>query len=101
MKIPRYTFIRESLALEIQESDETVDELRNRLKNMRKLMEERRTVDGLDDVRRSRSPGVIDGSFLSVVFGVALVVIIAVSLNAFYSLYSAILKRFPMPHDEL
>ncbi|KAJ8934870.1 hypothetical protein NQ314_013144 [Rhamnusium bicolor] len=80
---------------------ESVDELRHRLNNMKKMMAERRGMSSLDEGRRSTNLGVIDGSFLSVVFGMALVVILTVSVYAFYNLYSAILKKFPHPHEEL
>ncbi|KAJ8981483.1 hypothetical protein NQ317_007009 [Molorchus minor] len=79
---------------------ESVDELRQRLNNMKKMMAERQGLD-LDEGRRSTNMGVIDGSFLSVVFGAALAVILTVSIYAFYNLYSAILKKFPDSHEEL
>lgn len=82
-------------------SNESVDELRHRLSNMKKMMADRRGMDSLDEGRRSTNIGVIDGSFLSVVFGIALVVILTVSIYAFYNLYTAILKKFPHPHEEL
>ncbi|KAJ8923752.1 hypothetical protein NQ315_010333 [Exocentrus adspersus] len=82
-------------------SSESVDELRQRLNNMKKMMAERRGVDSLDEGRRSTNVGVIDGSFLSVVFGIALIVIVTVSVYAFYNLYTAIMKKFPHPHEEL
>lgn len=44
---------------------------------------------------------VIDGSFLNIAFGSALVVIVSVSVYAFYHLYAAILKKFPSHHTEL
>ncbi|KAK9751834.1 hypothetical protein QE152_g4685 [Popillia japonica] len=83
---------------------ETIDELRQRLNHMKRAMAERQS-SGLDinEGRRiSRRPtGVIDGSFLSVVFAVALIVIMTVSFYAFYNLYNAVLKRFPSKHTEL
>nr|XP_023011862.1 uncharacterized protein LOC111502110 [Leptinotarsa decemlineata] len=82
-------------------SGESVDELRDRLKNMRKLMSERQSTVNIHEGRRSTNIGLIDGSFLSVVFGIALLVIVTVSIYAFYNLYSAISKRFPHPHEEL
>ena len=69
---------------------------------MKRMMAERQL--GLENEERRRnnaSAGVIDGSFLSVVFGVALIVIITVSVYAFYNLYHAILKKFPSHHTEL
>ncbi|KAG5899719.1 hypothetical protein JTB14_030107 [Gonioctena quinquepunctata] len=80
---------------------ESVDELRNRLKNMRKLMNDRHSTNNFDEGRRTTNLGVIDGSFLSVVFGIALLVITTVSVYAFYNLYSAITKKFSHPHEEL
>lgn len=68
---------------------------------MKKLMAERQRGEDLNDGRRSTNIGMIDGSFLSFVFGVALVVILTVSIYAFYNLYQAILKKFPVKHDEL
>jgi len=45
---------------------------------------------------------VIDGSFLSIVFSVVLLMIIAVSFYAFWNLYHAIVKKFhPKEHTEL
>ncbi|XP_045481741.1 uncharacterized protein LOC123685919 [Harmonia axyridis] len=80
--------------------EENVDELRQRLNVMKKMMAERQYLDQSTDQRKSNG-GVIDGSFLSVVFGTALVVIITVSIYAFYNLYVAILKKFPSRHEEL
>lgn len=82
---------------------ETVDELRQRLNNMKRMMAERKIADmEMEENRRTNGAAcVIDGSFLSVVFGVALVVIITVSIYAFYNLYHAILKKFPSHHTEL
>lgn len=71
---------------------------------MKRMMAERQMA-GVDaeEGRRNTSAnyGIIDGSFLSVVFGVALIVIITVSIYAFYNLYHAILKKFPSHHTEL
>ncbi|GLV39346.1 uncharacterized protein CBL_13223 [Carabus blaptoides fortunei] len=83
---------------------ESVDELRQRLDTMKRMMAERQITDlEQENARRHQNAGasIIDGSFLSVVFGVALVVIITVSIYAFYNLYNAILKKFPSPHTEL
>lgn len=68
---------------------------------MKRMMAERHLADDINDGRRQTNIGVIDGSFLSVVFGVALLVIITVSIYAFYNLYHAILKKFPAVHEEL
>lgn len=72
---------------------------------MKRIMAERQN-NGLDFDERSTGPrngtaGVIDGSFLSWVFGLALLVIVTVSIYAFYNLYHAILKKFPSHHTEL
>ena len=50
---------------------------------------------------QSQHSGIIDGNFLSFAFGGALLVIITVSVYAFYNLYHAILKKFPSHHTEL
>ena len=44
---------------------------------------------------------IIDGNFLSMAFGGALLVIVSVSVYAFYHLYQAVLKKFPSRHTEL
>ncbi|KAB0801271.1 hypothetical protein PPYR_05625 [Photinus pyralis] len=86
--------------------EETVDELRKRLNEMKRMMAERRMTrtefegNTMGESRNSAS-GVIDGNFLSWVFGVALLVIVTVSVYAFYNLYHAILKKFPTHHTEL
>lgn len=60
--------------------------------------------NGLGETDQSRTKhaadSIIDGSFLSVVFGVVLTMIISVSFYAFQNLYFAILKKFPS-HTEL
>ncbi|XP_056646978.1 uncharacterized protein LOC130903753 [Diorhabda carinulata] len=80
---------------------ETVDELRQRLNNMRRLMAERISPVNYNEGRRTTNEGLIDGTFMSFTFGAALVVIISVSVYAFYNLYVAILKKIPHNHDEL
>lgn len=90
-------------------TEETVDELRYRLDAMKRMMAERQMGGGGGDVddtfmdsrSRRQASNIIDGNFLSIVFGVALVVIITVSIYAFYNLYNAILKKFPTDHTEL
>lgn len=89
----------------------SIDELRMRLHAMRELAEKRcgsgnansggNNDEGLWRTQYRRNGGLIDGSFLSMVFGGALVVILSVSVYAFYNLYHAILKKFPSPHTEL
>lgn len=81
-----------------------MEELRQKLNNMKRVMAERQLAGtDAEEGRRSNTSaaGVIDGSFLSVVFGVALAVILTVSVYAFFNLYQAILKRFPSKHTEL
>lgn len=47
------------------------------------------------------SDTIIDGNFLSAVFAVVFLMIICVSIYAFYNLFVAILKKFPSKHTEL
>lgn len=69
---------------------------------MKRMMAERQMAADMEQTdRRNTGASIIDGSFLSIVFGVALIVIITVSIYAFYNLYHAILKKFPSPHTEL
>lgn len=74
---------------------------------MKKLMGERRSQGGdSSELFRGRpasmkGAGLITGNFLSFVFGSALIVILSVSVYAFYNLYHAVLKRFPSKHTEL
>ncbi|XP_077290299.1 uncharacterized protein LOC143914082 [Arctopsyche grandis] len=86
---------------------ESVDELKAKLQSMKKLMGERKAA-GADtsELFRGRptslrGAGLINGNFLSFVFGSALCVIVSVSIYAFYNLYHAVLKRFPSRHTEL
>ncbi|XP_066995854.2 uncharacterized protein [Anabrus simplex] len=84
-----------------EEFVESVEELRARLDAMKRLM-----GDDLERKRQKRKKlsgeSIIDGSFLSVVFGVVLLMIIGVSFYAFMNLYYAILKKFPaQQHTEL
>ncbi|XP_016970911.1 uncharacterized protein LOC108038589 [Drosophila rhopaloa] len=88
---------------------ESVEVLRERLSTMKRLMAERTsqqqnnpvTTEEIFSTKRHRSAGIIDGNFLSIAFGGALLVIITVSVYAFYNLYHAILKKFPSRHEEL
>lgn len=91
-------------------STESVEVLRERLTSMKKLIAERQGQQGKDSDKKSASDifsnpypktGIIDGSFLNIAFGGALIVIISVSIYAFYHLYHAILKKFPSHHTEL
>jgi hypothetical protein len=87
----------------IEDIAESVDELREKLANMKKLMEERKgtTLGEISARKRKENSDIIDGNFLSWIFGSALVVILSVSFYAFYNLYYAILKKFPSHHTEL
>lgn len=88
---------------------ESVEVLRERLNTMKRLMAERTTqqqqnpasTEEIWSTRRHTSTGIIDGNFLSMAFGGALLVIVSVSVYAFYNLYHAILKKFPSRHEEL
>jgi hypothetical protein len=78
---------------------ESVEQLRVRLDAMKKLIEDPDTK-----ARRRNQAGntIIDGSFLSIVFTVVLLMIIGVSFYAFLNLYYAIIKKFhPKQHTEL
>ena len=88
----------------LDDMSESVDELREKLANMKRLMEERKgTTLGEISARKQRQQNadIIDGNFLSWIFGTALAVILSVSFYAFYNLYNAVLKKFPSKHTEL
>lgn len=87
----------------IEDIAESVDELREKLANMKKLMEERKgtTLGEISARKRKEASDIIDGNFLSWIFGSALVIILSVSFYAFYNLYHAVLKKFPSHHTEL
>ncbi|XP_076292785.1 uncharacterized protein LOC143215001 [Lasioglossum baleicum] len=82
---------------------ESVDELREKLANMKRLMEERKgsTLGEISAKKRKEHSDLIDGNFLSWIFGAALIVILSVSFYTFYNLYHAVLKKFPSHHTEL
>lgn len=92
-------------------STESVEVLRERLNTMKRLMAERqnginsRSSPSIDDILFNRTatkhPGIIDGNFLSFALCGALLTIIVVATYAFYSLYNAVLKKFPSHHTEL
>lgn len=89
-------------------SSESVEVLRERLNTMKRLMTDRTnaaknpTADDLFTSKpHTQHAGIIDGNFLSMAFGGALLVIVSVSIYAFYNLYHAILKKFPSHHTEL
>ncbi|XP_022815649.1 uncharacterized protein LOC111348938 [Spodoptera litura] len=86
---------------------ESIDELKERLSVMKKMMEERKAAGtGTKELFQGQATSLqgttmIDGNFLSFVFGGSLFVIISVSVYAFYNLYHAVLKKFPSTHTEL
>ncbi|CAH0730779.1 unnamed protein product, partial [Brenthis ino] len=86
---------------------ESIDELKERLSSMKRMMEERKAAgSGTKDLFQGHAQSLqgttmIDGNFLSFVFGGSLVVILSVSVYAFYNLYHAVLKKFPSTHTEL
>ncbi|GBP59260.1 hypothetical protein EVAR_97762_1 [Eumeta japonica] len=86
---------------------ESIDELKERLSSMKKMMEERKaagaaTKDLFQGQAKSlHGTNMIDANFLSFVFGGSLIVILSVSIYAFYNLYHAVLKKFPSTHTEL
>lgn len=89
-------------------SSESVEVLRERLTSMKKLMADRTKQQPKEakatDIFTKPLPkhqGIIDGNFLNMAFGGALLVIVSVSVYAFYHLYHAILKKFPSHHTEL
>ncbi|CAB3233871.1 unnamed protein product [Arctia plantaginis] len=86
---------------------ESIDELKQRLSSMKRLMEERKAAgSGTKELfhgqaKSLRGTTMIDGNFLSFVFGGTFFVIVSVSVYAFYNLYFAVLKKFPSVHTEL
>lgn len=95
--------------MDLDLSNESVDVLRERLSTMRRLMTEKQETNSgksqsIDDIlfnRTTKSAGIIDGNFLSFALCGALCVILSVAVYAFYSLYHAVLKKFPTKHEEL
>lgn len=88
----------------IEDLSESVDELREKLANMKRMMEERKgsTLGDLSTARkRKETSDIIDGNFLSWIFISALIIVLGVSFYAFYNLYRAVLKKFPSHHTEL
>ncbi|KAK6637095.1 hypothetical protein RUM43_010769 [Polyplax serrata] len=83
---------------------ESVEELRMKLEAMKRLIE---NTEGDEEKGRSRrrpicKDSIIDGSFLSFVFIIVLLLIICVSIYAFSNLYYAVLKKYPgKKHTEL
>lgn len=85
---------------------ESMETVREQLVTMRRIFQDRapgRAHDYRDNIvyKTTRKVGVIDGTFLSMALMGVLCVIIAVSSYAFYTLYYAVLKKFPSRHTEL
>lgn len=89
-------------------SSESVEVLRERLSTMKRLIADKQAAEGsknrsIDEIffnKPTRHAGIIDGHFLSIALCGALCVILVVAVYAFYSLYHAVLKKFPSKHDE-
>ncbi|XP_039306119.1 uncharacterized protein LOC105205177 isoform X3 [Solenopsis invicta] len=103
MKTKTHTCVPDLPGESIEEIAESVDELREKLANMKKLMKERRgtTLGEISARKRKESSNIIDDNLLSWIFGLALAGILIVSGYAFYNLYHAVLKKFPSHHTEL
>lgn len=59
------------------------------------------TIDDVLFNRPHKNASIIDANFLSFALCGALCVILGVAVYAFYSLYNAVLKKFPSLHTEL
>ncbi|XP_054272452.1 uncharacterized protein LOC128992747 [Macrosteles quadrilineatus] len=86
------------------EENINIDEFRANVELMNRLMAE--SVKDLEKgakgkTKKTPSDTIIDGNFLSAVFAVVFLMIICVSVYAFYNLFVAILKKFPSKHTEL
>lgn len=90
-------------------TNESVEVLRERLSAMKRLIADKQAADGakgksIDDIlfnKPTKNAGIIDANFLSFALCGALCVILVVAVYAFYSLYHAVLKKFPSHHTEL
>jgi len=51
-------------------------------------------VDEFDGERPGCSKGTVDGSLMSTVFGIVLVMILSISAYAFTNLYKAVMRKF-------
>ena len=95
--------------LSIDITNESVEVLRERLSAMKRLIAEKQATDGakgksIDEIlfnKPTKNAGIIDANFLSFALCGALCVILIVAVYAFYSLYHAVLKKFPSHHTEL
>lgn len=87
----------------IEDISESVDDLRERLANVKRMMKEQsgHTLGDISAKKEKIRTDVIDGNFLSLIFGGVFVVVISASAWAFYNLYNAVLKKFPSQHTEL
>ncbi|KAK0095259.1 hypothetical protein PV326_008843 [Microctonus aethiopoides] len=87
----------------IEDISESVDDLRERLTNVKRLMMEQSgyTLGDLGTKKTRVRSDVIDGNFLSFIFMCVLTVVISASAWAFYNLYRAVLMKFPSHHTEL
>lgn len=75
-----------------------------KLESMKRIIDSEEDDEEQGSLRRKRKcrESIIDGSFMSAVFLVVLILILCVSFYAFSNLYYAILKRFPSrKHTEL
>ncbi|XP_069185951.1 uncharacterized protein [Procambarus clarkii] len=77
-----------------EEGEENVEELRERLRQMKAMVSERAIT------RKSGTCRGIDEGFLSVVFACILVVIAGVTLYAFVVLYAAVHRRWTENPDD-
>lgn len=88
-------------------SVEKINVLRSRLMGMKHELAKKQAQTrnhSIDDVlfnRPHRNASIIDANFLSVALCGLLCVILSVAVYAFYTLYHAVLKRFPSKHTEL
>ncbi|XP_014275309.1 uncharacterized protein [Halyomorpha halys] len=88
--------------------NETVEELKAKLDAMKDLLAEEQLKQALHNKRHSNSvhytarrESIIDGTFLSAVFAVVFMLIVAVSFYAFHNLYVAVIKKYSRVHEEL
>ncbi|RZF37941.1 hypothetical protein LSTR_LSTR005441 [Laodelphax striatellus] len=89
-------------ALPGEKITETVEELRAKLESMRSLLaNSQREKEGKKRGGSTKNASIIDGTFLSAIFGVVLVLIVGVSFYAFQNLFWAINKKFNPRHTEL
>ncbi|XP_011301608.1 uncharacterized protein [Fopius arisanus] len=88
---------------EIEDISESVEELREKLAHVKKMMEEQSgyTLGDIAAKNERLRTDLIDGNFLSLIFSVVFVVVVGASVYAFYNLYVAVLRKFPSHHTEL